>query len=163
MKNVLDAQTGAGKTWSNALLSEALKEAKTSGWIRFAAQLPPSFGQEMQKMGDSFQPFAAVQIISGSVAFEGADGSAATFDLKMRTPSTNEASQLENHLKSLVFMGKAFLGDNKDPQMQAINQVLDRVEIGAQANNVSLSISLSKELMGLFNETKKKAPAIIAR
>lgn len=160
VKSVLDAQTGASKNWSNALLGEALRDIKSSGWIRFAGNLPASFSQEMQKMGDTLQPFATVKVLSGSIAFDASDGSAAAIDLRMRTSSADEASRLETHLKGLVVMGKTFLSDNKDPQTQAVNQMLDRIQIGAQATNVSLSISLPKELIESFSTAKNKATEI---
>jgi hypothetical protein len=73
----------------------------------------------------------------------------------MRTAAAAEAAKLENHLKGLLVMGKAFLGDNNDPQMQAVNQLFDRIQIASQASSVSLSIYLPKEFLELFNESKK--------
>lgn len=158
VKRVLETQTGASQSGSNALLGETLRETKSSGWIRFAANLPASFSQEVQKSGEAFQPFASVKVLSGSIAFDTAEGAAAAIDFKLHTSATSEASRLETHLKGLILTGKTFLNETKDPQSQMAAQLLGQVQIGAQANDVSVSLSLSKEWMGLF-AAKWKAPA----
>jgi len=155
VKSMLEAPSGSDQAGSNALLGEALQETSPSGWIRFAANLSDSFRQELKKQGSAFGPFAAVKVLSGSLSFDGADGSAATLDLKMRTSSSDEAAKLESHLKDLVIAGKTLLGDDKDPQMQAINQLFDGIRIAAQANDVALSLSVPKELIDRFSQSKK--------
>jgi len=155
VKSVLEAQAGSGKGGSNVLLGEALQETSPSGWIRFAANLSDGFRQELSKQGSALRPFASLKVLFGSLSFDGANGSAAALDLKMRTSSPDEAAKLESHLKDLVVAGKTFFGDDKDPLMQAVNQVFDGVRITTQANDVSLALSLPKELLDRFSQPKK--------
>jgi hypothetical protein len=162
VRSVLEAQSGAGRGGANAVLAEALKDANPSGWIRFAANISDSFQQELRKQGGPFQAFAAVRTISGSLAFD-MEASSAALDFRMRTSSAGEASQVETSLRGLVAMGKAFLSGDQDPKLRAVSQMLDGIQIGVQGSDVSLSISLQKELMDLLNEPKKKAPAISTR
>jgi predicted flap endonuclease-1-like 5' DNA nuclease len=162
VKSVLDAQAGAGQN-SNALLGEALNETSPSSWIRFAANLSDGFRQEVLKLGEIFQPLATVQVIAGSLAFDTPDGAAAALDLKLRTASADEAARLEAHLKNLVFMGQSLLGESKDPQMRGVNQLFDQIQIAAQTSTVTVSIFLPKELLEMFDQPKKKIPAMVTR
>jgi hypothetical protein len=153
VKSVLDAQSGGGNQ-ANAGLNTALKDTKASGLVRFAANLPESLRQGLSSQGDLFQQIAAIKMIFGS--FDLAGDMSAALDATLRTGSKDDATQLETGLKSLVFLGKSFLGGNQDPQMQAINQLLDQIKISAQTSDVSLSIMLPRTLMNQFTTPAKK-------
>jgi hypothetical protein len=155
VKSVLDAQTGSGQRGANAALLAALKETKPTGLLRFAGTLPANLRQELAQMGDLFTQLAAVKVIFG--AFDLAADSSATLDARFRTGSKDEASQLELSLKSLIFLGKSFLGGNQQPLMQALDQMLDQIKIAAETNDVALSITLPRSMIDLLSTPEKKA------
>jgi len=161
VKNVLDAQAGAGNSKANAALGEALKEAERlgrgSGLLRFVANLPESARQGLSSQGDLFKQLAAVKLIFGSLGVTGDLGVA--LDAKLRTGSNSEATELETSLKNLVQLGKMFLGGNQDPKMQAFNKLLDEenLKFGVQTSDVSLSITLPKSVLDQFSKSAPPA------
>lgn len=154
VKSVLDAQAGAGGGKANAGLSAALKDTKASGLVRFAANLPEGLRKDLDAQGDLFKQIAAIKLISGSLDL--ANDLSPSLDALLRTGSADEASQLEMGLKSLIFLGKSFLGSNADPQMQSINQLLDQIKISTRTMDVSFSLALPRALLDKLTAPEKK-------
>ncbi len=141
LKAVLD---GNGKG-NPATLGQALKEAKSTGMVRFAGNLPEALRTMLASQGELFEQVAAVKAIFGS--FDLNPDNSATLTARLRTASANNAGQLKESLNGLVALGKAFLGGNEDPTMKLYSQLLDQVKLGVEASDVSLLLQLPKELM----------------
>ncbi len=141
LKAVLD---GSAKG-NPAALGQALKEAKATGMVRFAGNLPEALRTMLASQGELFEQVAAVKAIFGSFDLN-ADNSA-TLTARLRTASANNAGQLKESLNGLVALGKAFLGGNEDPTLKLYGQLLDQVKLGVEASDVSLLLQLPKELM----------------
>lgn len=141
LKAVLD---GNGKG-NPAAFGQALKDAKTTGMVRFAGNLPEGLRTMLASQGELFEQVAAVKAIFGS--FDLNSDQTATLSARLRTASTNNAGQLKESLNGLVALGKAFLGGNDDPTMKLYGQLLDQVKLGVEASDVSLFLQLPKELM----------------
>ena len=141
LKAVLD---GAGKG-SQAAFGQALKEAKATGLVRFAGNLPEGLRSMLASQGELFSQVAAVKTIFGS--FDLNTDNSATLNARLRTASTNDAGQLKESLSGLVVLGKAFLGGNDDPTMKLYGQLLDQVKVGVEARDVSLLLQLPKEFI----------------
>jgi hypothetical protein len=129
----------------NLGLRASVKEAKGAAIARFSAQLPADLKTMLESQGDLFKQLAAVKAIFGSLDLA-ASGDAA-IDARLRTGSGTEATEMETSLKSLVFLGKSFLGSSQDPKMVAINQLIDQIKIVTQASDVTLSLTISKALL----------------
>lgn len=141
LKAVLDG-TGKG---SQAARSQTLKEAKASGLVRFAGNLPAGLRSMLESQGELFSQIAAVKTIFGS--FDLNTDNSAILNARLRTASTNNAGQLKESLNGLVVLGKAFLSGNDDPKMKLYGQLLDQVKVGVEASDVSLLLQLPKELI----------------
>ena len=150
VKGVLDGGSGT----ANAQLSELLSKTGT-GFIRFAANLPESAKQGISEQGDLFKQFSTIKTVFGSLDMT--SDLTVLLDAKMRTGSSDEASKLQTSLAGLVGMGKMFLGGNSDPQMKAINELLDLIKIGAQDSDVSLSLTVPRKVFDMLSETGKKS------
>lgn len=152
VKSVLDAQAGSSAV--NSGLSAALKDTKATGLVRFAANLPESVRKDLDGQGDIFKQLSAIKLISGSLDLT--SDLSPSLDALLRTGSADEASQLETGLKSLIFLGKSFLGGNQDPQMQSINQLLDQVKISTRTTDVSFSLAVPRALLDKLTAPEKK-------
>jgi hypothetical protein len=141
LKTVLD---GNGKG-NPAAFGLALKEAKATGLVRFAGNLPEGLRSMLASQGELFSQVAAVKTIFGS--FDLNTDNSATLAARLRTASTNDAGQLKESLNGLVLLGKAFLGGNDDPTMKLYGQLLDQVKVGVEASDVSLLLQLPKEFI----------------
>ena len=142
LKAVLD---GGAKNGKPAAFGKALKEAKASGLVRFAGNLPEGLRSMLAGQGELFTQVAAVKSIFGALELN-ADNSA-LLDARLRTASASEAAQLKESLHGLVALGKAFLGGNEDPTMKLYGQLLDQVKLSVAASDVALLLPLPKELM----------------
>lgn len=141
LKAVLD---GNGKG-NPAALGQALKEAKATGLVRFAGNLPEGLRSMLASQGELFSQVAAVKTIFGS--FDLNTDNSAILAARLRTASANDAGQLKESLNGLVMLGKAFLGGNDDPTMKLYGQLLDQVKVGVEASDVSLLLQLPKEFI----------------
>ncbi|MBI1762334.1 MAG: hypothetical protein HYR56_12950 [Acidobacteria bacterium] len=141
LKSVLDG----GAKGSQAALGQTLKEAKTTGLVRFAGNLPEGLRTMLASQGELFEQVAAVKTIFGSLDLN-ADNSA-ILTARLRTASTNAAGQLKESLNGLVALGKVFLSGNEDATMKLYGQLLEQVKLGVEASDVSLLLQLPKELM----------------
>jgi len=144
VKDVAGAQA-ARNAETNATLRSALKETRSSGLIRFALSLPEGLRQMLDGQGDLFQQLAAVKVILGALDMAG--DQSAQFDARLRTNSKEDAAQLATNLKSLVTLGRSFLGGDQNAKSQIIGQLLDQVQIAPQAGDVSLSLLVPKALL----------------
>jgi hypothetical protein len=153
VKQVVDVQTGAAKGGVSAAMKSALNETRASALVRFALVVPETLRAEAANQGDLFKSVAAIKMILGT--FDVAGDFGLSLDAVIRTASQNDATELENGLKGLVGLGKDIFGSG-DPKTNLIAQLLDLVKIGSKVNDVSLSISLPREILDQL--TKKETP-----
>ncbi|MCI0662856.1 MAG: hypothetical protein L0220_17445, partial [Acidobacteria bacterium] len=100
VKNVIDIHLGAAKGGVTAAMIGALNETKNSALVRFALNIPENLRQEAMTQGDLFKSVAAIKMILGT--FDVANDLSLSLDTIMRTPSQNEASELESGLRGLL-------------------------------------------------------------
>lgn len=153
VKQVIDVQTGAAKGGVSAAMKGALNETRSSALIRFALNVPETLRAEAANQGDLFKSVAAIKMILGT--FDVAADLGLSLDAVIRTASQNDATELENGLKGLVGLGRDIFGGG-DPKTNPIAQLLDQVKIASKVNDVSLSISLPREILDQL--TKKETP-----
>ena len=149
VKSVLDGGNGAANTSLNSLLSQT-----NAGLLRFAANIPESAKKGLSDQGDMFAQFGTIKTVVGSLDLT--RELSLLLDTKLRTGSSDEASKLQTSLAALVGLGKMFLGGNNDPMMQGLMQVIDLVKIGAQNNDVSVSLMVPKTVFDQFAEASQK-------
>ena len=149
VKSVLDSGNGAANTALNSLLAQT-----NAGLLRFAANIPVSAKKGLSDQGDMFAQFGTVKTVFGSLDLT--KELSLLLDTKLRTSSSDEASKLQTSLAALVGLGKMFLGGNNDPMMQGLIQVIDLVKIGAQDNEVSVSLMIPKTVFDHFAEASQK-------
>lgn len=149
VKSVLDGGNGAANTALNSLLSQT-----NAGLLRFAANIPESAKKGLSDQGDMFAQFGTIKTVFGSLDLT--RELSLLLDTKLRTGSSDEASKLQTSLAALVGLGKMFLGGNNDPMMQGLMQIIDLVKIGAQNNDVSVSLMVPKTVFDQFAEASQK-------
>ncbi len=149
IKGILDGGNDTANTALNSLLSQT-----NTGLLRFAANIPESAKTGLADQGDMFAQFSTIKTVFGS--FDLTRELSLLMDAKLRTGSTDEASKLQTSLAALVGLGKMFLGGNNDPIMQGLTQIIDLIKIGAQNNDVSLSLTIPKTVFDQFAEANKK-------
>src|SRR5262249_44849640 len=106
--------------------------------------------------GDLFKSVAAIKMILGT--FDVAGDLSLSLDAIIRTPSQNDATELENGLKGLVELVRGIFGGG-DPKSNLFGQLLDQVRIGSKSSDVSLSITLPRALMDQLSKKETPAPA----
>ena len=153
IKQVIDIQTGAANGGVSAAMTGALAETRASALVRFAFNIPETLRAEAANQGDLFKSVAAIKMILGT--FDVASDFSLSLDMIFRTASQNDATELENGLKGLVDLVRGFFGGG-DPKTNLFAQLLDQVKIGSKVNDVSLSITLSREIIDQL--TKKETP-----
>jgi hypothetical protein len=154
VKQVIDIQSGAAKGGVSAAMTGALNETRASALVRFALNIPESLRAEAANQGDLFKSVAAIKIILGT--FDVGSDLSLSLDSIIRTASQNDATELENGLKGLVGLGKDIFAGGGDPRTNLYAQLLEQVKIGSKLTDVSLSISLSREIIEQL--TKKETP-----
>ena len=154
VKQLIDIQTGAAKGGVTAAMVGALNETRASALVRFALNIPEALRAEAANQGDLFKSVAAIKMILGT--FDVASDLSLSLDTIIRTPSQNDATELENGLKGLVELIRGIFGGG-DPKTNFFAQLLDQVKVGSKSSEVSLSITLPRALMDQL--TKKDAPA----
>lgn len=152
VKAVIDAK-GTPATTANAKLSESLKQTP-NGLIRFAVNIPPSTAQALTSQGDLFAQMAAIKMVFGS--FDLSKDFSATLDAKMRTSTNDEATRIAASLNGLVEAVKPMLGGNSNPLMDAVGQALDKLKIGSQATDVSLTLVVPRSLFDAWVKSGDK-------
>jgi hypothetical protein len=155
VKQVIDIHSGAAKGGVTPAMTEALKETRASALVRFALNIPENLRSEAASQGDLFKSVAAIKMILGT--FDVAGDLSLSLDAIMRTPSQNDAAELETGLKGLVELIKGIFGGGGDQPTDFFGQLFNQVKIGSKLNDVSLSISLPRSLMDQL--TKKPVPA----
>ena len=135
---VLHPVEGAGK--SNEVQIAALKETRTTALLRFGLSLPEGLREVLKSQGELFEQLAAVKVIFGTIDLTPEkDG---LIDSRLRTASKEHAVQMQDSLKSLVFLGKSLLSGNQDPRFEAGAQLLDQVKIASDASDVTLTLKI---------------------
>jgi hypothetical protein len=147
---IANAGAAAAKRAVSATLQAALKQTAVSSLARFALVIPADLREFLDSQGDLFKQLAAVKVIFGTVDLS-ADQTAA-IKAMLSTNSKDDATQLETGLKSLITLGKSFLGGDSGQ----IGKLLDQVQIGARESDVTLSLVIPKALLDQL--TKPAAP-----
>jgi hypothetical protein len=153
---VIDIQTGAAKGGVTAAMTGALAETRASALVRFALNIPESLRAEAANQGDLFKSVAAIKMILGT--FDVASDFSLALDTIIRTASQTDATELENGLKGLVDLVKGIFGGG-DPKTNLIAQLLDHVKIGSKVNEVSLSITVPREIIDQLAKKETPPPA----
>jgi hypothetical protein len=156
VKQVVDVQTGAAKGGVSAAMKSALNETRASALVRFALVVPETLRAEAANQGDLFKSVATIKVILGT--FDVGSDLSLSLDSIIRTASQNDATELENGLKGLVGLGKDIFAGG-DPKTNLYAQLLDQVKIGSKVNDVSLSISLSREIIEQLTKKETAPPA----
>jgi hypothetical protein len=156
VKQVLDIQSGAAKGGVSPVMTSALKETRASALVRFVLNIPETLRAEAANQGDLFKSVATIKVILGT--FDVGSDLSLSLDSIIRTASQNDATELENGLKGLVGLGKDIFAGG-DPKTNLYAQLLDQVKIGSKVNDVSLSISLSREIIEQLTKKETAPPA----
>lgn len=156
VKAVIDALTSSPTPSSNISqeLSSALQETKASGVLRFAVNVPDS-ARKAAEGEEFFKNLAVVKMVMGTL--DVSDEMSLLLDAKLRTGSADEASKLHESLTALLALGKMLLGGNQDPTMLMLNKALDQIRLSPQSNDVTLAITLPRELYETFLKSDSKA------
>ena len=156
VKAVIDAATGSPTPATNvsADLSAALQETTSTGLLRFAVTIPDDARKAAQ--GEEFlKNLALTKMVLGTL--DVGDDMGLLLDAKLRTGSANDATKLHESLAALMGLGKMMLGGNQDPMMVMLNKLLDQIRITPQANDVTLAVSVPRELYEMFLKSESKA------
>ena len=138
VSSVLHPVEGAGK--SNEAQIAALKETRTTALMRFGLTLPEGLREVLKSQGELFEQLAAVKVIFGTIDLTPEkDG---LIDSRLRTASKEHAIQMQDSLKSLVFLGKSLLSGNQDPRFETGAKLLDQVKIATEASDVTLTLKI---------------------
>ena len=156
VKQVIDIHAGEAKGGVSAAMAGALNETRASALVRFALNIPESLRAEAANQGDLFKSVAAIKMILGT--FDVASDFSLSLDAIIRAATQNDATELENGLKGLVALGKDIFGGG-DPKTNIFAQLLDQVKIGSKVNDVSLSITLSREILDQLTKKETAPPA----
>jgi hypothetical protein len=144
VKGVIDIHSGSAKGGITKEMSGALNETRNSALTRFALNLPEHLRQEALNQGDLFTSVAAIKVIMGTL--DVGNDLSLSLDMIMRTPSQNEAAELESGLKGLISLARGFLSGG-DPKWDVYGQLLDQLKIGSKINDVSLSLTMPRSLV----------------
>jgi hypothetical protein len=129
-----------GTAKSNEVQIAALKETRTTALVRFGLTLPEGLREVLKSQGELFEQLAAVKVIFGTIDLTPEkDG---VIDSRLRTASKEHAVQMQDSLKSLVFLGKSFLSGNQDPRLETAAKLLDEVKIATDVADVTLTLKI---------------------
>ncbi len=156
VKQVIDIHAGAAKGGMSAAMTSALNETRASALLRFALNIPENLRTEAASQGDLFKSVAVIKMILG--AFDVASDLSLSLDTIIRTPTQNDAAELENGLKGLLELVKGIFGAG-DPKTDFFAQLFDQVKIASKLSDVSLSITLPRSLMDQLSKKETPAPA----
>ncbi len=156
VKVVIDALLGSPTAESNvgSDLSAALRETSPTGLFRLAVTIPDSVRQ--MAAGEEFlKNLAVTKMVLGTLDI--ADNLSLLLDAKLRTGSAEDATKLHESLAALLGLGKMMLGGNQDPMMEMLNKLLDQIKLNLQAKDVSLGLTIPRELYETFLKPDLKA------
>ncbi len=156
VKAVIDALL-EGANPSNSLsneLSAAIQETNATGLFRFAVNIPDSARQAAQGE-EMFKNLAVTKMVLGTL--DVSDDMSLSLDARLRTGSAADATKLHESLAALLGLGKMMLGGNQDPMMAMLNKLLDQIRISPQTNDVSLALTIPRELYETFLKSVPKA------
>ncbi|MBS1808290.1 MAG: hypothetical protein JST84_08875 [Acidobacteria bacterium] len=156
VKAVVDAVVGSPTPESNvgSDLAAALKETNSTGLFRFAVSVPDS-ARQMAAGEEFLKNLAVTKMVLGTL--DVSDNLSLMLDAKLRTGSADDATKLHESLAALLGLGKMMLGGNQDPTMQMLNKMLDQIKLGLQTNDVSLGLTVPRELYETFLKSESKA------
>ena len=142
------ANANGAKKGAGAVQISGLKLTSPASLTRFALVIPRDLRELLDSQGDLFKQLAAVKVIFGTADLTG-DQSVA-INANLSTNSRDEAAQLEGGLKSLVTLGKSFLGGDGGQ----IAQLLDQIKTGTSDADVVLSLTVPKALIDQLSKPK---------
>ena len=156
VKAVIDALLEGANPSSNlgSELSAALQETKPTALLRFAVNIPDSARQAAESE-QLLKNLAVTKMVLGTL--DVSDDMSLSLDAKLRTGSAEDATKLHESLAALLGLGKMMLGGNQDPMMLMLNKLLDQIRISPQTNDVSLAITVPRELYETFLKADPKA------
>ncbi|MGH9768089.1 MAG: hypothetical protein ACREAB_11695, partial [Blastocatellia bacterium] len=108
VKQMIDIQAGAAKGGVTSAMTGALNETRASALVRFALNIPETLRAEAANQSDLFKSVAAIKMILGT--FDVASDLSLSLDAIIRTPTQNDATELENGLKGLVELVRGIFG-----------------------------------------------------
>ncbi|HEX4948603.1 MAG TPA: hypothetical protein VFZ34_18150 [Blastocatellia bacterium] len=152
VKAIIDALTGSPTAAGNisSELSSALQETRTNGVLRFAVNIPDSARQAALRE-EFLKNLAVTRMVLGTLDIS--DDMSLSLDAKLRTGSADDATKLHESLAALLGLGKMMLGGNQDPTMVMLNKLLDQIRISPQTNDVTLALTIPRELYETFIKT----------
>ena len=155
VKAVIDALTGSADPTSllGNDLTAALQETRAPGLLRFAMNIPDSARQAAQSE-EFLKNLAFTKMVLGTL--DVTEEMSFLLDAKLRTGSAEEATKLHESLAALLGLGKMMLGGNQDPLMAMLNTLLDQIRLSPQANDVTLAITVPRELYETFLKSAPK-------
>lgn len=144
LANAAGAKKGASETHI-----AGLKLTNPSSLLRLALVIPRDLRELLDSQGDLFKQLAAVKVIFGTADLT--SNQSVAIKANLSTNSKEEATQLEGGLKSLVTLGKSFLGGDGGQ----IAQLLDQISTATSEADVVLSLLIPK---ALIDQMAKQAP-----
>ncbi len=156
VKAVIDALLEGASPTNNlgSELSAAIQETNATGLFRFAVNIPDSARQAAQGE-EMLKNLAVTRMVLGTL--DVSDDMSLSLDARLRTGSAADATKLHESLAALLGLGKMMLGGNQDPMMAMLNKLLDQIRISPQTNDVSLALTIPRELYETFLKSDPKA------
>lgn len=156
VKAVIDALVSGSVAGSNinSDLAAALKETSSTGLFRFALNVPDS-ARQMAAGEEFLKNLAVTKMVLGTLDIS--EDLSLLLDAKLRTSSAEDATKLHESLAALMGLGKMMLGGNQDPTMQMLNKLLDQIKLSLQTKDVSLGLTVPRELYELLLKPDAKA------
>jgi len=138
-------QPTAGQADSNGVQWAAIKETRPAALLRFGVNLPEGLREVLKSQGELFEQLAGIKVIFGTMDITAEKDAA--IDSRLRAKSKEEAAQMQEGLKSLVFLGKSFLSGDQDPRYAGISQLLDQIKIASDAADVTLYLKIPSSVL----------------
>lgn len=138
-------QPAAGQADSNGVQWAAIKETRPAALMRFGVNLPDGLREVLKSQGELFEQLAGIKVIFGTMDITAEKDAA--IDSRLRTKSKEEATQMQESLKSLVFLGKSFLTGDQNPRYEGISQLLDQIKIASDAADVTLYLKIPSSVV----------------
>lgn len=138
-------QPAAGQADSNGVQWAAIKETRPAALMRFGVNLPEGLREVLKSQGELFEQLAGIKVIFGTMDITAEKDAA--IDSRLRTKSKEEATQMQESLKSLVFLGKSFLSDDQNSKYAGVSQLLDQIKIASDAADVTLYLKIPSSVL----------------
>jgi hypothetical protein len=145
VKAAIDVRTGDKPSMAkNATLDQVMAQNSSSA-IRFAIIPPNGSLSAIQSPNLPLPDFSSINLIFGTVAVTSAVDISAT----LRSDTADHAKAIANQLNSLLSMAKGFMSSS-NPKMAPIADALKTVTINETGGDVTISASLSKDVISQF-------------